>query len=72
MDRLAEFRPDAYGQWADLEDDAKTATLTARLKEYGVRTEDTWGRDAAGKDRNRKGFHRADVAEAYGQRKVKS
>lgn len=71
VDRLAEFRPDAYRQWADLEDDAKTATLTARLKEYGVKTEDTWGRDAAGKGRNRKGFARADIAGAYEQRKAK-
>ncbi|MEU6720196.1 FtsK/SpoIIIE domain-containing protein [Nonomuraea sp. NPDC046802] len=68
VDRLAEFRPDVYSQWADLEDDAKTATLTARLKEYGVRTDDTWGRDAAGKGRNRKGFNRAHVAEALGKR----
>ncbi|MFF4197079.1 FtsK/SpoIIIE domain-containing protein [Nonomuraea sp. NPDC001831] len=72
VDRLAEFRPDAYGQWADLEDDAKTATLTARLKEYGVRTEDTWGRDSAGKGRNRKGFNRGDVADAYGKRKAQA
>ncbi|MFC5821153.1 FtsK/SpoIIIE domain-containing protein [Nonomuraea harbinensis] len=70
VDRLAEFRPDAYGQWAHLEDDAKTATLTARLKEYGVRTEDTWGRDAAGKGRNRKGFTRSDIADAHGKRKI--
>ncbi len=69
VDRLAEFRPDAYGQWADLEDDVKTATLTARLKEYGVRTEDAWGRDSGGKGRNRKGFNRADIAEALGKRK---
>ncbi|QFY11511.1 DUF3631 domain-containing protein [Nonomuraea phyllanthi] len=70
VDRLAGFRPDAYGQWADLEDDAKTATLTARLKEYGVRTEDTWGRDGTRKGRNRKGFKRADVADAYAKRKI--
>ncbi|MGW5688880.1 DUF3631 domain-containing protein [Nonomuraea sp. NPDC003754] len=70
VDRLAEFRPDAYGQWTTLEDDAKTATLTARLKEYGVRTEDTWGRDRAGRGRNRKGFNRADLAEALGKRKT--
>ncbi|MFD1547141.1 FtsK/SpoIIIE domain-containing protein [Nonomuraea guangzhouensis] len=70
VDRLAELRPDAYGQWAGLEDDAKTATLTARLKEYGVKTEDTWGRDTAGKGRNRKGFNRADVAEALAKRKI--
>ncbi|MBT2234461.1 FtsK/SpoIIIE domain-containing protein [Nonomuraea sp. NEAU-A123] len=70
VDRLAELRPDAYGQWAGLEDDAKTATLTARLKEYGVKTEDTWGRDSAGKGRNRKGFNRADVTQALAQRKI--
>ncbi|WP_433513654.1 FtsK/SpoIIIE domain-containing protein [Nonomuraea sp. CA-143628] len=70
VDRLAEFRPDAYGQWADLEDDAKTAALTARLKEYGVKTEDTWGRDATGRGRNRKGFTRACVAEALGKRTI--
>jgi S-DNA-T family DNA segregation ATPase FtsK/SpoIIIE len=51
VDRLTDFRPDAYGQWADLEDDAKTATLTARLKEYGIKTDDTWGRDNTGKGR---------------------
>ncbi|NJP91431.1 DUF3631 domain-containing protein [Nonomuraea sp. FMUSA5-5] len=70
VDRLADFRPDAYGQWANLEDDAKTAALTARLKEYGVKTEDTWGRDAAGKGRNRKGFNRSDIADAYARRKA--
>lgn len=70
VDRLAELRPDAYGQWVDLEDDAKTATLTSRLKEYGVKTEDTWGRDAFGKGRNRKGFNRADIAESYGKRRI--
>ncbi|MFI9552339.1 cell division protein FtsK [Nonomuraea endophytica] len=69
VDRLAEFRPSTYGHWADLEDDAKTAALTARLKEYGVKTEDTWGRDPAGRGRNRKGFQRADVTQAWGKRK---
>ncbi|MBN6058301.1 cell division protein FtsK, partial [Nonomuraea sp. RK-328] len=70
VDRLAGFRPDAYGQWANLEDDAKTATLTARLKEYGVRTEDTWGRDSAGRGRNRKGFNRTDVTAALAKRRT--
>ncbi|MFD2357247.1 hypothetical protein ACFSTC_60215 [Nonomuraea ferruginea] len=53
-----------------MEDDAKTATLTARLKECGVRTDDTWSRDSSGKGRNRKGFHRADVAGALRKRKI--
>ncbi|MFI9595746.1 FtsK/SpoIIIE domain-containing protein [Nonomuraea sp. NPDC052265] len=70
VDRLAEFRPDAYGQWAGLEMDAKTAALTARLKEYSIRTEDTWGRDAAGRGRNRKGLNRADVIKAYSRRQL--
>ncbi|MEV0227960.1 FtsK/SpoIIIE domain-containing protein [Nonomuraea sp. NPDC050786] len=70
VDRLVELRPDAYGQWADLEDDVKTATLTARLKEYGVKTDDTWGRTSAGKGANRKGFTRAHVADAWSKRRA--
>ncbi|MEV4474690.1 FtsK/SpoIIIE domain-containing protein [Nonomuraea sp. NPDC049504] len=70
VNRLTELRPDAYGQWADLEDDAKTATLTARLKEYGVRTEDTWGRTSSGKGANRKGFIRAHVTDAWSKRRA--
>jgi DNA segregation ATPase FtsK/SpoIIIE, S-DNA-T family len=37
-----------------LEDEAKTATLTARLKEYGVKTEDTGGRTPSGMGANRR------------------
>ncbi|MEU8358093.1 hypothetical protein AB0C27_18955 [Nonomuraea sp. NPDC048882] len=64
-----ELRPNTYGQWADLEDDAKTATLTARLKEYRVKTDDTWGHTQSGKGANRKGFTRAHVVDAWRKRK---
>jgi len=69
VDRLAELRPETYGQWATLSDEEKTAALTARLKEHGVEVLQVWGTTPDGKGANRRGFARADVVEAYTRRK---
>ncbi|TWF93364.1 FtsK/SpoIIIE domain-containing protein [Saccharopolyspora dendranthemae] len=62
VSRLAELRPEVYGEWEPDE-------LTAALKRHGVRVNrQIWGTDAAGTGRNRRGFHRADVAETHTQR----
>jgi DNA segregation ATPase FtsK/SpoIIIE, S-DNA-T family len=55
--RLAELRPGMYAEWT-------AGQLTEALKPYGVSTRDTWGRDADGEDRNRKGFLAKDVHDA--------
>ncbi len=65
--RLAELRPEVYGGW-------KAETLTAALKPFGVATRDTWGRvpdgePDAGRDANRKGFTRNEIADAYRNRR---
>ena len=60
--RLAELRPEVYGEWEPDE-------LTAAFKRHGVRANrQIWGTDEHGTGRNRRGFHRADVAETHTQR----
>ncbi|MBQ0922681.1 FtsK/SpoIIIE domain-containing protein [Saccharopolyspora endophytica] len=60
--RLAELRPEVYGEW-------EADELTAALKRHGVRANrQIWGTDEHGTGRNRRGFHRADVAETHTQR----
>ncbi|GAB3285052.1 hypothetical protein [Parasphingorhabdus pacifica] len=62
ISRLAELRPEIYGQW-------EADELTAALKRHGVRANrQIWGTDEHGTGRNRRGFHRADVAETYTNR----
>lgn len=57
---LAEYRPDAYGEW-------KNETLTAALKPYGVKSVDA-GRRIEGKFVNRKGYDRANLTKAVTER----
>ena len=66
--RLAGFRPDAYGPWADLEPDARAAQLTSALRPYGVRTGQVWGTTEDGKGANRRGITRDDITTAITER----
>ncbi|MFI2350366.1 cell division protein FtsK [Streptomyces sp. NPDC019443] len=67
VDRLAEFRPEVYGTWAELKAEEKTAHLTAALKPYGIKT-DQVGRRIDGKPVNKKGFERAHIVAAIAER----
>jgi S-DNA-T family DNA segregation ATPase FtsK/SpoIIIE len=57
VERLAELRPAMYSGWT-------AGQLTDALKPYGVRTSQTWGRDANGEGKNRIGFEARAVIEA--------
>ncbi|MEV7983346.1 cell division protein FtsK [Streptomyces sp. NPDC086519] len=59
--RLAEMRPDVYGEW-------KGENVTAALKPWGVRTDQVWGNDDAGEGKNRRGIKRADLVAAIARR----
>ncbi|MGW6310267.1 cell division protein FtsK [Streptomyces niveus] len=59
--RLAELRPDVYGEWAPEQ-------LTAALKSYGIRTVQVWGVTEDGKGANRRGIRRADILKALAER----
>ncbi|MGW5215130.1 cell division protein FtsK [Streptomyces sp. NPDC004051] len=59
--RLAELRPDVYGEW-------KGENVTASLKPWGIRTGQVWGQTDEGEGKNRRGIERADVAAAITRR----
>jgi S-DNA-T family DNA segregation ATPase FtsK/SpoIIIE len=60
--RLAELRPEVYGDW-------EAEQLTAALKPYGISTGQVWGTDpATGDGANRRGIERQAVAEAATER----
>lgn len=59
--RLAELRPEAYGEWSGEQ-------LTAALKPHGVRTGQVWGTTEDGKGANRRGIKRADILKAVAER----
>ncbi|WP_406324845.1 cell division protein FtsK [Streptomyces niveus] len=61
VSRLAELRPEVYGDWAPEQ-------LTAALKPYGIRTVQVWGTTEDGKGANRRGIKRADVLKALAER----
>lgn len=67
--RLAEHWPDAYGQWAELDDRDRTAALTAALAPYGVPVIQVWGATPEGRGANRRGIARADVVAAHRRRR---
>ncbi|MER7172638.1 cell division protein FtsK [Streptomyces mesophilus] len=67
VDRLADYRPEAYGPWGELKPEEKTAHLTAMLKPYGIKT-DQVGRRVDGKIVNKKGFVRAHITTAIAER----
>lgn len=53
--------------WADQEDEAKTAHLTAVLKPYGIKVGQVY-RTVEGRGMNRRGITRGDVVEAAPKR----
>lgn len=60
--RLAEFRPEVYGGWG-------ADQLTAAFKPHELKTNrQVWGTDEGGTQRNRRGFHRADLQEIVTER----
>lgn len=59
--RLAELRPDVYGEW-------KGENVTSTLKPWGVNTKQVWGQTDEGEGKNRRGIERADVAAAITRR----
>lgn len=59
--RLAELRPDVYGEW-------KGENVTAVLKPWGVKTDQVWGTADDGEGKNRRGIKRADVVAAITRR----
>lgn len=59
--RLAELRPDVYGEW-------KGENVTAALKPWNVKAGQVWGQTDEGEGANRRGIQRADVAAAITRR----
>ncbi|HVV10556.1 FtsK/SpoIIIE domain-containing protein [Amycolatopsis sp.] len=64
VDRLAELRPDVYGEWATLDGRAKGNQLASALKPFRVETIQVHGRTDGGKAANRRGIERAAVLAA--------
>ncbi|WP_435601195.1 cell division protein FtsK [Streptomyces sp. C10-9-1] len=71
VDRLAEFAPAVYGEWAELEGRAKADQLAAALKPYGISTGQVWGKTEDGKGANRRGIERQHIIDAVTQRNKK-
>ncbi|MFD9111613.1 cell division protein FtsK [Streptomyces bottropensis] len=61
--RLAELRPDVYGEW-------KGENVTAALKPWSIRTGQVWGQTDEGEGKNRRGIERADVVAAISRREA--
>jgi S-DNA-T family DNA segregation ATPase FtsK/SpoIIIE len=59
--RLAEMRPDVYGEW-------KGENVTSALKPWGIKTGQVWGQTDEGEGKNRRGIERADVTAAITRR----
>ncbi|MGA5262433.1 cell division protein FtsK [Streptomyces griseoincarnatus] len=62
-DRLAELRPDTYGEW-------KGENVTAAVKPWGIKTGQVWGTTDEGEGANRRGIKRADVVAAVTRREA--
>ena len=62
-DRLADLRPDAYGEW-------KGENVTAAVKPWGIKTGQVWGTTDDGEGANRRGIKRADVVAAVTRREA--
>ncbi|UUN28576.1 cell division protein FtsK [Streptomyces sp. FIT100] len=67
VERLAELRPETYGEWAQMSGEEQTAHLTAVLKPYGIPVGQV-GRRIDGKFVNKRGIKRADIAAAVAER----
>ncbi|MGX1975472.1 cell division protein FtsK [Streptomyces kronopolitis] len=61
LGRLAELRPEIYGEWT-------LEQLAAGLKPHGIRTGQVWGTAEDGKGVNRRGIKRADLLKAVAER----
>ncbi|QKW10881.1 cell division protein FtsK [Streptomyces sp. NA04227] len=61
VSRLAELRPDIYGDWT-------LEQLAAAVKPFGIRTGQVWGSTDDGKGANRRGIKRADILKALAER----
>lgn len=64
VDRLAELRPEIYGDWAALDGRAKANALAAALKPFGIDTQQVYGKTDNGRPANRRGVLTADVHDA--------
>lgn len=62
-DRLAELRPDVYGEW-------KGENVTTTVKAWGIKTDQVWGTTDDGEGKNRRGIKRADVVAAVTRREA--
>lgn len=62
-DRLAELRPDAYGEW-------KGENVTVAVKSWGIKTGQVWGTTDDGEGANRRGIKRTDVVAAITRREA--
>lgn len=74
VDALADFKPDQYGPWGELEGgSAKATQLAAALKPFGIATGQVWGTDPeTGKGANRKGVELAHISKAITERDKKT
>ncbi|WFB08272.1 cell division protein FtsK [Streptomyces sp. LX-29] len=70
VDRLADLRPAIYGAWAELKPKPKAEALTAALKPFGVAT-DQISRRIDGRQVNKRGIKRDDIATAITERNKK-
>ncbi|RXS83785.1 cell division protein FtsK [Streptomyces sp. TM32] len=70
IDRLAELRPERYGEWGQMTGADKTAHLTAALKPYGIKVRQV-GRRIDGEFVNQRGIERQAVADAIAERNRK-
>jgi S-DNA-T family DNA segregation ATPase FtsK/SpoIIIE len=62
-DRLAQLRPDVYGEW-------KGENVTTTVKAWGIKTDQVWGTTDDGEGKNRRGIKRADVVAAVTRREA--
>ncbi|MFI9101675.1 cell division protein FtsK [Streptomyces fildesensis] len=70
VDRLAEHRPEVYGEWSALEGRAKADQVAAVLKPHGISTGQI-ARRIDGKQVNKRGILRADLLAAITERDKK-
>lgn len=64
VDRLAELRPEVYGEWAKLDPRGKANQLAAALKPFGVDTLQVYGKLPDGRQANRRGVLADDIRNA--------
>lgn len=64
VERLAELRPEVYGDWAAQDTRAKANALAAALKPFGIDTHQVHGYTSDGKPANRRGITADDIRQA--------